>query len=31
MVDRKRKGKTQLYTLNREGLLPAQEFLAKLK
>jgi ArsR family transcriptional regulator len=31
LVDRKRKGKQMFYTLNREMLAPAKEFLVKMK
>jgi ArsR family transcriptional regulator len=31
LVNRQRKGKTQIYSLNREMLEPARAFLAKIK
>jgi len=31
LVDRKRKGKAQIYSLNRGKLEPARAFLAKVK
>ena len=31
LVDRKRKGKSQIYSLKREALEPARAFLAKVK